>query len=152
MERNLTPTEHPMLMTSIDYITNHPHATTEAVPNHLLKFLSVPNFIDNPKYEDGSVKARVFIFILRLYHRDKEQISEFLNTNRFKQLFFSCQTIIAATLHGRGANRKQNLFLFSTLMNITIRFAAFQDFAECYEGFTACQVVREKRNNKTATI
>lgn len=152
MERNLTPTEHPMLMTSIDYITNHPHATTEAVPSNLLKFLSVPNFIDNPKYEDGNRKARVFIFILRLYHWDKKQISEFLNTNRFKQLFFSCQTIIAATLHGRGANRKQNLFLFSTLMNITIRFAAFQDFAECYEGFTACQVVREKRNNKTATI
>lgn len=125
MEKKLPHTEQQMLMTSIDYITNHPHATTEAVPNHLLKFWSVPHFIDNPKYEDGSVKALIFIFILRLYHRDKKQISEFLNTNRFKQLFFSCKTIIAATLHGRGANRKQNLFLFSTPMNITIRFAAF---------------------------
>lgn len=110
MERNLTPTEHPMLMTSMDYITNHPHATTEAVPSNLLKFLSVPNFIDNPKYEDGNRKARVFIFILKLYHWDKKQISEFLNTNRFKQLFFSCQTIIAATLHGRGCKPKAEPF------------------------------------------
>lgn len=110
MEKNLTSSEHPMLMTSIDYITNHPHATTEAVPNHLLKFWSVPHFIDNPKYEDGNMKARVFIFTLRLYHRDKKQISEFLNTNRFKQLFFSCQTIIAATLHGRGGQPKAEPF------------------------------------------
>lgn len=110
MERNLTPTEHPMLMTNIDYITNHPHATTEAVPNHLLKFWSVPHFIDNPKNEDGSVKALVFIFILRLYPWDKEQISEFPNTNRFKQLFFSFQMIIATTLLCRGGQPKAEPF------------------------------------------
>lgn len=153
MERNLPPTEYKMLMTSMDYITNHPHATTEAVPSNLFKFWSVPHFTDNPKYEDGSVQVMVFMFILRLYHWDKEQISAFLNTVRFNQLFFSFQIIIAATLHCRDAKLKAEPFPVYHLYEY--KLSDLQDsevLLNSYEAITACQVIRKKRNNRTAMI
>lgn len=153
MERNLSPTEYQMLMTSMDYITNHPHATTEAVPSNLLKFWSVPHFIDCPKFEDGSVQMMVFMFILRLYHRDNEQISTFLNTVRFNQLFFSFQIIIAATLHCKDAKLKAEPFPILHLYEY--KLSDLQDsevLLNSYEVITACQVVKKKRNNKTAMI
>lgn len=153
MEKKLPPTEYQMLITSMDYITNHPHATTEAVPSNLLKFWSVPHFIDKPKYEDGSVQVMVFMFILRLYHWDNEQISAFLNTVRFNQLFFSFQIIIAATLHCRDAKLRAEPFPIFHLYEY--KQPDLQDteaLLNSYEAITACQVVRKKRNNSASML
>ena len=153
MEKKLTSIEYKMLMMSMEYITNHPHVTTEAVPSNLLKFWSVPHFIDNPQYENGSVQMIVFMFILRLYHWDKEQISAFLNTVRFNRLFFSFQIIIAATLHCRDAKLKAEPFPIFHLDEY--KLSDLQDsevLLNSYEAITACQVIRKKRNNRTTMI
>lgn len=150
MAKNLTPTEYQMLMTSMDYITSHPHATTEAVPSNLLKFWSVPHFIDKPKYEDGSVQVVVFMFILRLYYWDKEQINAFLNTVRFSQLFFSFQIIIAAILHCRNAKLRVEPFPIFHLYEY--RLPDLQDsekLLNIYKIITERHAIRKKRNNST---
>lgn len=145
MERNLTSTEYKMLIISMDYITNHPHVTTEAIPSNLLKFWSVTHFTDNPRYEDDSVQVMVFMFILRLYHWENEQISAFLNTVRFNQLFFSFQIIIVATLHCRNAKLKTEPFpIFHLHEYKTPDLQDSEVLLNCYETITNRKVFRKK--------
>lgn len=151
MKRNLTPTEYQMLITSMDYIKNHPHITTETVPSNLLKFWSIPHFTDKPKYEDCSVQVMVFMFILRCHHWEKEQISAFLNTVRFNQLFFSFQIIVATTLHCRNAKLKAEPFpIFHLHEYKTPDLQDSEILLDSYEAITECQVFRKKRNNSAA--
>lgn len=153
MEKNLTSKEYSMLLMSMDYITNNPNVTTEAIPSNLLKFWSVPHFIDKPRYEDGSVPIMVFMFILRLYHWDKEQISAFLNTVRFNQLFFSFQIIIAATLHCRDIKLKAEPFPIFHLHEYKLPDLQDSDILlKSYEAITERQVIRKKRGNNAAML
>lgn len=137
----------------MDYITNHPHATTEAVPSNLLKFWSVPHFSVEPKYEDESVQVMVFMFILKLYYGDKEQIGTFLNTVRFNQLFFSFEIIIAATLHCRDVKLKAEPFPIFHLYEY--KLPDLQDtevLLKNYEAITECEAIRKKRDNRAAVL
>ncbi|MEG2335950.1 hypothetical protein [Chryseobacterium sp.] len=153
MAKNLTPTEHKMLMMSMEYIANHPHVTTEAVPSNLLKFWSVPHFTDKPKYEDSSVQVLVFMFILRSYYWEGEEISAFLNTFRFNQLFFSFQIVIAATLHCRDAKLKAEPFpIFHIPEYKTPDLQDTEVLLSSYEAITERQAIRKKRNNSAAML
>ena len=151
MERNLTSAEYQMLITSMEYIKNNPHTTTESVPSNLLKFWSVPHFTDNPKYEDGSVQVLVFMFILKLYYWEGEPISAFLNTIRFNQLFFSFQIVIATTLYCRDSRLKAEPFPIFHLHEYKI--LDLQDpeiLLNSYEAITERKVIRKNRNNRIA--
>lgn len=153
MAKNLTPIEYKMLITSMEYITNHPHITTESVPSNLLKFWSVPHFTDKPKYEDGSIQVLVFMFILRSYYWEGEEISAFLNTVRFNQLFFSFQIVLATTLHCRDAKLKAEPFpIFHLHEYKTPDLQDSEVLLSSYEAITQREVVRKKRNNSAAML
>lgn len=95
----------------------------------------------------------VFMFILKLYYGDKEQIGTFLNTVRFNQLFFSFEIIIAATLHCRDAKLKAEPFPIFHLYEY--KLPDLQDtevLLKNYEAITECEVIRKKRDNRAAVL
>lgn len=95
MSTKFTPSEFKMLLWSFDYIRNNQEVTTNELPEVLVKFWSVPDFVSNPHYKAGSVQVLVFMFILRLHEEFEEEEDEILNSFYFNQLFYDFQIILA---------------------------------------------------------
>lgn len=95
MYTKFTPSEINMLLWSFDYIRDHPRMTTDRLPDILVKFWSIPDFIDNVRYKVGCIQVLAFMYILRMHEKFEEDDEEILNSFYFNQLFYDFQILLA---------------------------------------------------------
>ncbi|WP_298615227.1 hypothetical protein [uncultured Odoribacter sp.] len=146
MEKKLKEGDYKMLMVSMDYIYNNPNILTSDIPNHLLKFWSIPDFTENPKYETNSVQVLIFLYIIRLYGHDNAPLDSILNTIRFSQLFYSFQLILATTLYCRNARLKAEPFPIFHLHEYRLPdLNDSEEMIKIYEIITDKTVIRKQR-------
>lgn len=146
MEKRMSENDYQMLIMSMDFIYHNQNIANIHVPNHLLRFWAIPNFTEKPKYEMNSVQVMVFLYILRLYKFDENQVDEFLNTVRFSQLFFSFQIIIATTLYCREAKLKAEPFPIFHLDEYKLPdLKDTEEMIRIYEVITDKIVIRKER-------
>lgn len=142
MATKLTAKEYKMIQWSFDFIQHHIDGTTEDIPDELIKYWSVPQFTNESNYIVDNPQIMVFMFILRLHERPKNNADNFLNTFRFKQLFYNFQVILATTAHCREAGIKVEPFpLFDMNKYILPDLSNKQDLLNMYQSITNCRVM-----------
>lgn len=102
MTATFNSSEYKMIMYSFDYIRHNQHITTDQLPNVLIKFWSIPDFVTHPHYKTGSVQLIVFMFILKLHQYTEVEADDFLTSFRFNQLFYNFQVILATVDYCRN--------------------------------------------------
>lgn len=102
MYTKFTPSEINMLSWSFDYIREHPGTTTDRLPDIWVKFWSVPDFINNVRYEADCEQVLVFMFILRLCEKFDVDKEDMLNSFYFNRLFYDFQILLIAVDYCRN--------------------------------------------------
>lgn len=144
MATNFTSTEYKMLMWSFDFIKHHKDDTTEQIPDELIKFWSIPDFATKSNYNAEHIRVIIFMYILRLHECSTQKADDFLNTFRFKQLFYNFQVILATTAHCRKANIKIEPFQLFNINQYTLPDLSNKDeLLKMYESITNCHIIKQ---------
>lgn len=144
MTTNLTSTEHKMLLWSFDFIKHHQDDTTEQIPDELIKFWSIPNFTAESNYNAGNVHIIIFMYILKLHQCPLNKADDFLNTFRFKQLFYNFQVILATTTYCREAGIKVEPFQIFNISRYTLPdLSNRNELLKMYESVTDCHIIQQ---------
>lgn len=142
MTTKLTSKEYKMIQWSFDFIQHHIDGTTEDIPDELIKYWSVPKFTNESNYIADNPQIMVFMFILRLHECPTNNAHSFLNTFRFKQLFYNFQVILATTAYCRGEGIKVEPFpLFDINKYVLPDLSNKQDLLNMYQSITNCRVI-----------
>lgn len=104
MAENLTSSEYKLVLWSFDYIRNNLDITADRLPDILVKFWTVPDFLTHLSSEMKSVQIFVFIYIVRMNKWPEEEMEEFIRSFHFGQLFYCFQVILAAISYCRRNN------------------------------------------------
>lgn len=104
MAENLTSSEYKLVLWSFDYIRNNLDVTADRLPDILVKFWTVPDFLTHLSCEMKSVQIFVFIYIVRMNKWPEEKMEEFIRSFHFGQLFYCFQVILAAISYCRKNN------------------------------------------------
>lgn len=104
MAENLTSSEYKLVLWSFDYIRNNLDITADRLPDILVKFWTVPDFLNSMSSARKSVQIFVFIYIVRMNKWPEEEMEEFIRSFHFGQLFYCFQIILAAISYCRKNN------------------------------------------------
>lgn len=142
MTTKFNSTEYKMIMWSFDFIKHHLNDTTEQLPNELIRFWSIPNFTTDSNYDANNMQLMVFMYILRLHKYSKRKADSFMNTFRFKQLFYNFQVILATTAYCRKAKIEVEPFpIFNIEAYKLPDLANKEELLKMYESITKRQVI-----------
>lgn len=104
MAVNFTSSEYKLILWSFDYIRDNLDITTDQLPDILVKFWTVPDFLTHLQCETRGVQVFVFMYIVRMNKWPEEEMEEFIKSFHFSQLFYCFQVILAAISHCRENN------------------------------------------------
>ena len=86
MAINFTSSEYKLILWSFDYIRDNFDITTDQLPDILVKFWTVPDFLTRLQCENRGVQIFIFMFIVRMNRWPEEEMEEFIK--------FSVQSVI----------------------------------------------------------
>ncbi|MDE6451956.1 MAG: hypothetical protein K2L23_06675 [Odoribacter sp.] len=101
MPKNLTSSEYKLVLWSFDYIRHNLEVTTDRLPDVLVKFWTIPDFLTHLQYENKGVQMIVFMYIVRMNKWPEEKMEEFIKSFYFGQLFYCFQVILATISYCR---------------------------------------------------
>ncbi len=104
MAINFTSSEYKLILWSFDYIRDNFDITTDQLPDILVKFWTVPDFLTRLQCGNRGVQIFIFMFIVRMNRWPEEEMEEFIKSFQFSQLFYCFQVILAAISYSREKN------------------------------------------------